>query len=105
MKMTLSGSAPIPPRIPNTLWIHSGRLGETLVEEIGQIVKVPDVIALVLIARAEIRHQVIDARHVAERVAKDERLAVLDVLFLPWKLPVGDLSRPSRERRNSSSPC
>ena len=66
-----------------------------------------DVVALVLIAGAVLGHEFIYARNIAEGVAEDEGLAVLDVLFLPRKFPAsylgchaveGEIHRPHVER-------
>jgi hypothetical protein len=71
----------MPPRIPN---LHEqGRAHHAAVEEVGQVVEMPDVVALELEAGAVAAARLQDVLDVLEGVPEHEVAAVLQVLALP----------------------
>ena len=82
------------------------RLDEPAVDEMREIVEMPDVVAFVLEARAVLLAEHLqDALDVAERVAEDEIVGAPQIGLLPVVLPglvaIGEAGR----WRSSSSPC
>src|SRR2546430_13280842 len=67
------------------------RLDQPAVEKMRKVVKMADVIALVLEARAVVAHQAEDARDVFEGIAEDRAFAIDNVLLFPWEPPLVDL--------------
>src|SRR5271165_1156561 len=65
-----------------------GRLAQLLVDEIGKVIEMPDVVALVLEPRAvSLVEQFHDARNVTERIAEDEVVGRAQVRYFPIVLP------------------
>ena len=106
MNIRLSGSGPMPPRMPKMSLHEQRRLDEPAIEEMRQVVEVADVVALELEPRAvplPQLHQ--DALHVLERVAEDEIVGGDEVRLFPVVFPLAVARRHREQSRNSSSPC
>ena len=90
MCIRFSGSGPIPPRIPKIVCTNSGGSTTPALDEVGEVVEVPDVVALELEPGPFGAEQADDRLDVLVRVPEDEIAGHLQVLALPGVLELRD---------------
>ncbi len=88
MCSTSSGCGPIPPRMPNTVWMNSGALHQPALQEMGEVVEVRSVVALELEARAAVAQGPQHELDVLEGVAEHQVARIFQRRRLPVMLEV-----------------